>query len=118
VEVVGQGQLEQDAVHAVIGVQRADQLRELLRCHVTTRLVVERLDPDLGRVLALHPHVDGRGGVVANEDGREPGPAVHRGDLALHLLTDLRRYRVAVDDLGHGGRQTIRARRQRRFSGA
>ena len=103
VEVVGQRQLEQDAVHAVVGVQVADQLGELLRRHVAAGLVVERLDAHLGGVLALHAHVDGGGRVVADQDRREARLAVHRIDLALHLLADLGGDRLAVDDLGAQG---------------
>ena len=109
VEVVGQRELEQDAVHAVVGVQVADQLGELLRRHVAAGLVVERLDAHLGGVLALHAHVDGGGRVVADQDRREARLAVHRIDLALHLLAHLGGDRLAVDDLGaHGGRQPTR----------
>ena len=102
VELVRQRQLEQDAVHALVGVQRADQLGQLVRGHVAAGLVVEGLDAHLGGVLALHAHVDGRGGIVADEDRREPGLAVHGLDLALDLLAHLRRNCLAVDDLGHG----------------
>ena len=59
VEVIGQRQLEQDAVHPLILVEGANQLRELLRRDVAARLVVERLDADLGRVLTLHTDVHG-----------------------------------------------------------
>jgi hypothetical protein len=102
VEVLGQRELEQDAVHAVVRVQRADQLRELLGHDVSARLVVERLDPDLGRVLPLHAHVHGGRRVVADEDRREPRRPIHRRDLAPHLLAHLRRDSLPVDDLGHG----------------
>ena len=71
VELVGQRQLQQDAVHAVVGVQLAEQLGELVRGDVAARLVVEGLDADLGRVLPLHAHVDGRRGIVADEHRRQ-----------------------------------------------
>ena len=109
VQVVGQRELEQDAVDAIVGVQAADQLGELIGRHVAARLVVERLDADLGRVLPLHAHVDRGGRVVADEDGGEPGLAVQALDLAPDLLAHLGGDRLAVDDLGaHGRREPIR----------
>ena len=55
---------------------------QLLRPDVAAGLVVKGLDADLGRVLALHAHVDGRRRVVADEDRREARLAVHGLDLA------------------------------------
>ena len=85
VEVVRQGQLQQDAVDALVVVEGADQPRELLGCHVRPGLVMERLDAHLGRVLALHPHVDGRGRVVAHEDRGEARAPAELGHLARDL---------------------------------
>ena len=102
VEMAGQRQLQQDAVDPLVGVQRRDQLRQLLLRHVAARLVMERLDPDLRAVLALHPHVDRRRRIPTDQDRREPRRHASRAqllDLARHPLAHPGRDRLPVDDL-------------------
>jgi hypothetical protein len=99
--VIGQRQLEQDAVDTLVSVEALEQLGELRLWNVAARLMVEGLDPDLSTVLALHPHVDGGGGVVADEDRGETGRDAFRAqllNLARDPLTNLRRDGLAVDD--------------------
>jgi hypothetical protein len=69
--VVGQRQLQQDAVDALVGVEPREQLAQLVRLHVAGHLVVEGLDAHLGAVLALHAHVDRGRRIVADEHRRQ-----------------------------------------------
>ena len=100
VQVVGQRQLEQDAVDARVGVQLGDQRRQVLARHVATRLVVEGLDAHLGAVLALHAHVDGRGRVVAHQHGGQARASGPRTRWPPYALAHGRRDGLAVDDRG------------------
>ena len=100
VEMTWERQLEQDAVHALVGVKGADQRGERIRRDVAARLVMEGLDPHLGRVFTLHADVDGGGGIVADEDRGETGLPVHRLDLAPHPLAYACGHGLPVDDLG------------------
>src|SRR5215216_5072461 len=64
--------------------------------------MVERLDAGLGRRALLACDVDRRGGIVADEHGREPRRVVSglqpRGDLVGDLRAHLLRDRLPVDD--------------------
>ena len=63
--------------------------------------MLERLDADLRARLALAPHVDVRGGVVADDDRREPRPhplVVQRRDVVANAIANALRDRLAVDD--------------------
>ena len=110
----GQRQLEQDAVHAVVRVERADQLGELVRRARrrrarggTTRC---RPRPSPRASCARRPPRPGRRRRGSSR-GRACGPAsTSRRDLLAHP----RRDRLAVDDLAPSARQPT----QRRFSGA
>src|ERR1700680_3487832 len=65
-------------------------------------LVVVR-DPRLGAGLALVGDVDRRGGVVSDQDRRQPGPLAGQlaelRDLGRNLLPHPRSHGAAVDDL-------------------
>ena len=71
-------------MHARVGVELAQQAGELVRLDVAGDRVVEGLDAHLGTVLALHAHVDRRGGVVAHEHRRQAG----RDRQLRHLARD------------------------------
>ena len=79
---------------------------ELVLRRLRRQLVVDRDDAHLLARLALHPHIDVRGGVVAHEHGRESrrdAPRPQLGHLGGHPLAHLRGHGLAVDDraLGH-----------------
>ena len=99
VEVCGQRELEQDAVHALVRIERADQLGQRGRLHIGAGLVVEGLETHLGGVLALHPHVYGGGGVVAHEDCGQPGLQAELGHLRGHARAHALRHGLTVDHL-------------------
>jgi hypothetical protein len=102
VDVLGEGELHEDAVHLLVGVQLLDERDELVLRDARVEVVVPRLDADLGHGLALAAHVDLRGGVVTHEDRREAGRDPLVAELT-HLLGDflanVRGDRLAVDDL-------------------
>ena len=71
VDVVGQRQLDEDAVDVVVGVQLGDAREQLVLRRVGGQPEVARVDAGLRRGLLLQVDVDVRGGVVADE---------HRGE--------------------------------------
>jgi hypothetical protein len=97
-------ELEQDAGNRGIGVELAQQALDLVVRGVLRQPVVEAGDADLARSALLAADVDGRSGVLADEDGGQPrlGAAAvdPRGDVRAHLLADLPGDRLPVDDLG------------------
>jgi hypothetical protein len=101
VDVRGQGQLEQDAVHTLVLVQVAQQVGQLLLGDLPGWLVVDRLDPHLGAGLALAAHVDRRRRVVSHEHRCQPRCDPPRfpklRDLGGHALAHPGRDRLAVD---------------------
>jgi hypothetical protein len=103
--VVGERQLHQDAVDAVVVVEPRHQLEQLALGHVCGQPAVDRLDAGLLGGLVLEPDVDVRGGVVADEDRRET-ERPERAHVLGHLAADARCERVAVHQCGHG-RETL-----------
>ncbi len=82
----------------VVGVQLGEQLQQLGLRRVRGQPDVARVDADrLGRLL-LEADVDLRGGVVSDEHRREADVA-ELGDLERDFGANLRRQRLAVDDL-------------------
>ena len=86
VDVVGQRELDEDPVDRVVGVELLDLLEELVLGGLRSEPDVACVDSHLGGRLVLETDVDVRGGIVADEDRRQP-------DLAklAHLLGDLAR---------------------------
>ena len=76
---------------------------------VRRQAVVEAADPGLGARLLLAGDVDRGGGIVADQDRRQPGrlvPGRDPGrDLVAHLVPHLLRDRLSVDELRHWARQ-------------
>ena len=106
-EASRQRELDQEAVHRVVGVERLDGGDHLRRA----RVVRERLDParEAGteRVPLLAAHVDVRSRVLAHQQHRQarrPMPlGDHRGHLGGHLFADRGGNRLTVEDSGHSG---------------
>ena len=88
VQVVRQRQLAEDAVDLVVRVQLGDQGQQVLLGDVAGGLVVVGGDADLLARLALAPHVDRRGRVVAHQDGRQARRAAEVRGQGLDLLGD------------------------------
>src|SRR5215210_2934044 len=97
-DLVGERQLHEDPVDRGVGVQLADQRQQLLLARLGRQSQVARLDPDLERRAVLHPDVDVRGGVVADEDRGDPDRARECGHLGRHLRPDPRRQSLPVHE--------------------
>ena len=101
VDVLGQRQLHQDAVHGRIAVQPGDQLQQLGFGRALGQAMVEARHAELGRDAALAPHIDLAGGIVADQHRGEAGlHALGRdqlGDALAHALAQGRREGLAVD---------------------
>ena len=106
-DVGGQRQLDEDAVESGVGVELPHERDQLFLRGLLRQL--ERLAEHLRLVAgaALVAHVDGGGGVAADEHGREAGDDAEAlrervrllGDLAAYLLGHL----LAIDNgRGHG----------------
>ena len=104
VDLLRQGELREDPGHARVGVQVGDEREQVGLGGVRGELVVDRLDAGLGAGLALHAHVDGRGGVVADEHGGEPDRNAERGHVAGHLAANRCGKRLSVHQGGGHGR--------------
>ena len=101
VDVAGQRQLHEEAVHSVVGVQVCEESQELGLGGVRGQTDVPRLDADgLSRPL-LEVDVDLGRRVVSDEHGGETDVA-ELGDFGGHFAAHLGRQRLAVDDgCGH-----------------
>ena len=84
--MLGQGQLDQNAVHLVVEVQRRDDVQQFGlgdRLRLADRGVA---NAHLGRSLGLARHIAHAAGVLAHEDDNQMGhTAVFRGE-GLHLV--------------------------------
>mmetsp|Transcript_29676 Transcript_29676/g.78865 ORF Transcript_29676/g.78865 Transcript_29676/m.78865 type:complete len:409 (+) Transcript_29676:137-1363(+) len=101
VDVARQRQLDQNAVHLRVSVQRAHALEQLRLRDALRVLAVDRVEADLvGRAL-LHPHVGARVGAIADQHHRQPGLhavfAQQLRRLLLDLPADLPCDRLTVD---------------------
>ena len=105
IEMVRQGQLDEDPVDLVVLVQLIDQIEQVLLGDGAIRLVVEVADSGLLGGLVLAPHVDRGGRVVPDEHG---GEARRSPNLAHQLLN------LAADALPHGGGDRLAVDHRRR----
>ena len=65
--------------------------------------MVDRLDADLTARVLLSAHVDGRGLVLAHEDGREPDGQAELLDLARDVRADAGGELLTVHECGSQG---------------
>src|SRR5665213_3635673 len=96
-----EGELDEDAVDAVVLVHSQHDLADRLGAAVGGRPAFVDTDPQLLGDLSLEAHVGRRRSVVAAEDDAQPGAGPESGQLAdarLHLLADGGRDRSSVDD--------------------
>ena len=103
VDMLGQRQLDEDAVHRRIGVEHADQRQQLvLRRRLGQAVGGADHARRLGR-LALGTDIDLARRVLADDHHRQPRLAPRRrlesGDQRRHAFTQRRRERLAVDDV-------------------
>ena len=103
VDAGGQRQLDQDAVDAAVGVQRRDDLQELVGGRRGGQPVVEGLDAGLRAGGRLVAHVDLGRRIVADEDDGQPRRDSLRGqaiDLQLQVAAHARGQRFSVKNRG------------------
>ena len=129
VDVPGQRQLHQDAVHAGIGVEPGDQRQQLGLGGLLGQAMIEARHAELGRHLALAAHIDLAGRIGADQDRRQAGLGAAFGDqlghTRAHALAQAGGVRLAVDQfrfshhpsrapasIGQSDRRAKRARRQ------
>ena len=97
VHVRGQGELHEDPVHALVGVELVEQLEHLALGRRLWETVVSRGDPGLRGGIVFPPDVDVGRRVVADEDRRETDGRAERLDLARDLVPNLLGERLSVD---------------------
>ncbi len=105
VDVLGQRQLNEDAVDIVICIELADQDQQLLVGDRGWQAMAGRLDADRFAGLDLARDVDLRGGIFADKHDRQAGRhalGLQCLDMRLLVIAHLPRDGLAVDDLGTG----------------
>ena len=105
VVALGQGQLDEDAVDAVVGVQGFDAGLEVGPGDIRGQNLDLAEEPQALAGLFLHPQVALRGGIIAHQDADETGHLVHgllvHGDLGLDQFADLVGDGFAFEPLSH-----------------
>ena len=102
--MVGKRELDEDPGHPLVGVQVGDEPEQLVLGRVGGELVMDRRDAHLLARLLLAPHVERRGWILADEDGREPDRPPEGGNVPRHLGPDLGGERFPVHQGGGHGR--------------
>ena len=104
IDVRGKGHLDEDPVDLGIAVEAGDERHEVRLGDVAGELVMDRADPGLLARLPLVADVDVRGGVVADEHGRQPRRPSSGGDARRDDAGDppaqVGGDRLAVENLG------------------
>ena len=96
VDMAGQRQLHQNAVHGGVGVQPLDAGQQLLLGGFGGQAASQVQDAALVTVLFLAPDIDLGGGVFPHQEHRQAGAAGQGGGLCRHLALDLLGKRLAV----------------------
>ena len=107
-DVIGQGQLHQDAVHRPIGIQFGDEIEQVRLARVDVQSVLEALHAAGDGLLALVADIDLAGGILADENDGEAGRQAVGLFQGANRLRNSRAQRfregLAVDDVlfSHG----------------
>ncbi len=106
IDVVGEGQLDEDPVHQGIGVQILDQAQQFVLADIGRYVVAERGNADFFTGSLFHAHVGGRILALANQHrgqaGHAPGLGPHVGYFGGDFFTNGGGNGLAVDDFcGH-----------------
>jgi hypothetical protein len=106
VDLRRQGKLDEDAVHARIGVELRHQRQQRLLRGSGGQAMLEARHPRLARRPAFRTHIDHARRILADEyhgkARRTPGGGFEGGHEAGDLRAQVRRERLAVDaDRGH-----------------
>jgi DNA topoisomerase IB len=116
VQPFGQRQLQQDAGHGRVGRQLVEHPADLVLGGVGRQLPVQVAQAGRERRAALAGDVDGAGGVVTDQHGRQsrrPAGGERGGDLLSDLGADPAGHCLSVNQGGHGAAPV----RRRRWSG-
>ena len=89
VNMLGQGQLHQNAVHSRIGVHLGDDAQQLLFRGFGGQLAAQIEDAAFLAVLFLTADIDLRGGIFAHQQHSQTGAAGQGDGFCRHLLLDL-----------------------------
>ena len=101
VNVLGQRKLHQNAVNALVGVERIYKLQKiLLRC-LLGQVAAHAVDAALNAVTLLVAHIYLRGGVCAHQHGGKLRPSRKLGSLGRHLGAYFSGKRLAVNYYCH-----------------
>src|SRR5688500_15647970 len=111
VDLLGKRKLHEDAGDAIVAVQLLDDLEQLPLRDGRVEVVVDRLDADLATRFLLAANVDGRGGIVADEDGGEADRRADLLDFACYLRAHLCCQRFSVHQQGGHGTRRISSSR-------
>ena len=101
VDVPGEGELDQDAVHRGVGVELGDLVQQGLLGGLGGETGLEALEPAQSAVLFLVADIDLGGGIIAHQNDRQPRLAGEEGGLLRHLLPQLFGRGLAVYDDCH-----------------
>ena len=123
VDMVGQRQLDEDAVDRIVGVELVDQIDQLLLADRRIAAIFEALHPRLDRRLVLRSDIDLARRVLADEDDRKarraPGGGAERRDQFPDSGAQIGRECLAVDDVrAHARSSMILVRAAVSFAGS
>lgn len=111
VDAVGEGELDEDAVHVVAGVEAGHVLEERGLADVGGETMERPADPRLGGGLLLVAGVDDARRILAHQHDVQAGGAsvlLHEGgDVVGDARPELLRFRFAIDELRNHGARTI-----------
>ena len=102
IDLLGQRQLNQDAVDASVGVELGNLCQKLLLRRFGRHSKFERTDARIRASLDFVAHINLAGGIVADENhGQRRGNALFgkRGNLCFHFGADFSGKSLAVEDL-------------------
>ena len=102
IEMDGQRQLHENAVHGGIDIQPVDQRHQLVLRRVGRKLVLEGIHAGGDRLAVLRAHIDGTGGICADKDDGKArhgaGRLFQPGNVLGDVFEQAGRELLAVDD--------------------
>ena len=105
INLLGQGQLHQNAVDLGVLVQHLHQFQQLLLCGILIQCVLKGLEPNRLACFFLVVHIYPGRRVIAYDHNRQTnlqtGCSLQLGCFLLDLFLDLCGYFLAVNDLCH-----------------
>jgi hypothetical protein len=96
IEVLGQRQLDQDAVNVLPAIEGLHQFQQLLLGGFRGDSILLAVNAALGAVLLLSVYVHTGGGVISHQHHSQAGLALHARHLGRYFLLHLGRQGLAV----------------------